>query len=80
MSYRGQFWLTIGLITAFHILNMLLHHWLLSCTGYVLAGLLWILHPMLPERTENTRQNRNIIRLAGGVLILLGVAVHFRFV
>jgi len=73
MTYKVQLWLSVAIILAANILSTLLKHWVWRSLGFVACGLLFILHPVLPKSLEPTRKNLLWVRIAGVILILIGV-------
>ena len=73
LNYSRQLILTIAIVLIFNLLNTLCRHWIFTSIGYALCGLLWIIHPVMIGDREPTKKQLNIIRLAGGVLILIAV-------
>lgn len=73
MNYKHQLSLTILILIIFNGLNMLLHHWIFTSIGRCLAGLLWVLHPVMIRDAVPNKRDKLIIRIAGAVLILYGI-------
>ena len=73
LNYARQLILTVAIVLVFNLLNTLLKHWVFTSIGYALCGLLWIIHPVMAGGQEPTRKQLNIIRAAGGILILIGI-------
>ncbi|MCD8161519.1 MAG: hypothetical protein LUE61_10240 [Clostridiales bacterium] len=77
-SFLTQLWIAAGLVVAGFLLSVLLQNGIASNIGWVLAGLLFVLHPVLPQNQEETPGHLWLVRLAGAVVILVGVLVRFR--
>lgn len=73
LNYKNQLLLTVVLILVFNVMNMGFKHWIFTSIGYCLCGLLWVFHPVLAGNAEPSKRNRDVTRLAGVVLILIGV-------
>ena len=73
LNYSRQLLLTIAIVLVFNLLNTLCRHWIFTNIGYALCGLLWIVHPVMAGSREPTKKQLNIIRAAGGVLILIAI-------
>ena len=73
LNYKNQLTITILIGFVFSGLNMLLHHWIFTSIGRILAGLLWVVHPVMFGTVPPTRKQKWIIRGAGIFLILYGV-------
>ena len=73
LNYKRQLLLTVGIVLVFNLLNTLCKHWIFTSIGYALGGLLWIIHPVMIGDRDATKKQLNIIRAAGGVLILIAI-------
>ncbi|MBE6709726.1 MAG: hypothetical protein E7579_01270 [Ruminococcaceae bacterium] len=73
LTYKIQLILSIILILLANILTELLHHWLFRSAGFAVCGLLWIIHPVLPHGAEVSKRTLLWVRLAGILLILIGI-------
>ncbi len=76
--FLTQLWIAVGLVVASFLLSVLLQNGTASNLGWVLAGLLFLLHPVLPQNREKTPGRLWLVRLAGAVVILVGVLVRFQ--
>lgn len=45
--------------------------------AWMLYGLLWLLHPVLPERAAQTSRNLNVVRICGVLILLVGSITKF---
>lgn len=73
LNYKKQLVLTVIIILVFNIMNTLFKHWIFTSIGYCLCGLLWICHPVMIGNVQPTKRNRMVIRVAGVVLIFIGI-------
>ena len=73
LSYKNQLILTCVLILGGNALNMWLHHWLFTSAARFLAGLLWVVHPVMFGPEPATKKQEWIIRCAGIYLMVLAV-------
>ncbi|MBQ2895440.1 MAG: hypothetical protein IJE26_01865 [Oscillospiraceae bacterium] len=73
LNYSRQLILTMAIVLVFNLLNTFLKHWVFTNIGYALCGLLWIIHPVMAGGREPTKKQLNIIRIAGGVFILMAI-------
>lgn len=76
LNYKKQLLLTVVIILVFNIMNTVFKHWIFTSIGYVLCGLLWVFHPVMPvilDDTQSAKRVTNAIRFAGVLLILIGV-------
>ena len=72
LNYKNQLILMVVIVILFNILSDLLDHWIYRNIGFWICGILWILHPVLPQNTVHNKKNLNIVRIAGIILILIG--------
>ena len=79
LTYRKQVALGVIIIILANILTDVLNFWLYRSIGFGICGLLWIIHPVVPDRMEANRQTLLWTRIAGTILILIGVftRVHY---
>lgn len=76
LTYKTQMILSVVLILVANILTTLLKHWIYRSIGFVLCGLLWVIHPVLIKQEETTVLSEKTIkwvRISGVILILIGV-------
>ena len=73
LNYKNQMILSLAIVLVACILGSILKHWLFRSAAYWLCGLLWIIHPVFPGGAEVTKRTLGWMRLAGVVLILIGV-------
>lgn len=79
LTYKNQLLLSCVIILLFNILNTIFHHWILSSIGWWLCGFLWVIHPVSTKNMEHTKKNLLIIRIAGVMLVIVGLVVRFNF-
>lgn len=79
LTYKNQLILTCVISILFSVLNTFFKHWIFSSVGWCLCGLIWIIHPVGTKNMEPTKRNLLIIRLAGVILVLVGLFVRFHF-
>ena len=72
-SYKSQTILAVVLILLANILTDVFRHWIYRSAGFVLCGLLWIFHPVAPAGMEETKDALRWIRIAGIILIFIGI-------
>ena len=73
LTYKVQLILSLILILLANILTEILHHWIYRSAGFILCGLLWIVHPILPYGAEVSKRTLLWVRIAGILLILIGI-------
>lgn len=79
LTYKNQHIVSIIIVIFCFILANLLKLGFLSNIGFVLSGILWILHPVSPASLAHFPKNKrkNIVRIGGAVLIVLGITIRF---
>lgn len=80
LNYRGQMAICVILIILANILTDALDFWLYRSLGFVICGLLFIVHPVVPRHMQANQKALFLTRVGGVILILIGVftRVHFR--
>ena len=73
LTNQRQLFLTFVIAILFNLMNALFSHWIFSSIGKCICGLIWVIHPVLPEGDAATEKQRNIIRLVGVLIIIYGV-------
>ncbi|MBR3998493.1 MAG: hypothetical protein IKI93_09145 [Clostridia bacterium] len=73
LTYKVQLILSLILILLANILTEILYHWIYRSAGFILCGLLWIVHPVLPHGAEVSKRTLLWVRIAGILLILIGI-------
>ncbi len=73
LNHSKQLALSVCLIILFNVLDTVLKHWIFHTIGFCVVGLLWIIHPVMKNDKTPTKKEKNIIRLAGFIIILLGL-------
>jgi len=61
------------IILATNVISTLMKHWVYRSAGFVLCGLLWIIHPVLPKGAEVSKRTLRWTRIAGLILVLTGI-------
>ena len=73
LTYKAQMMVSLMIILLANVIGSVLKHWICRSTGFVICGLLWIIHPVLPDGAEATQRTLLWTRAAGLILILIGV-------
>lgn len=73
LTYKKQMMLCLGIILLFNVLTTVLKHWIFHSIGFVACGILWIVNPVLLPSAAATPKNIRATRIAGGILILIGI-------
>lgn len=79
VTFTQRLWITAILVVIGNIFTEIFHHWAFRSAAWVICGLLHILRPALPANAENSKKMRLAVRIAGVILILIGVftRVHY---
>ena len=73
LNWRKQNALCVLLVIVGHILTDTLDNCVWRNTAFVICGLMYILHPVLPSNVAPTSQTLRWVRIAGVILILIGI-------
>ena len=65
--------LSVIIIIVFNILSTVFQHWIFRNIGFVLCGLMYLTHPIVPQNAPANKQMLWAIRIAGVILILIGI-------
>ena len=73
LSYQSQKIISIVIILLANVISTIAKHWIYRSAGFVICGLLWVIHPVLANSTEAPPKAVFWTRIAGIILILIGV-------
>lgn len=73
LTYKVQIIASVVVILLANVLSTIATHWVYRSAGFVICGLLWIIHPVFPKDTEVSKKTFLWMRIAGLILILIGV-------
>ena len=73
LNYKNQLILAIGIVVICLVLTIVLRNLLFRMIGFCLSGLLYAIHPVTPEGEESNKELKKFIRLAGILLICIGL-------
>ena len=73
LTYRNQMILAIGIVVIFFVLTIVFRNLLFRTIGLCLSGLLYTIHPVAPEGEESNKELKRVIRIAGILLICIGL-------
>ena len=73
LSYRSQMILAIGIFVICLVLTIVFRNLLFRTIGLCLSGLLYAIHPVLPVGEESNKELKKLIRMAGIILICVGL-------
>lgn len=73
LTYKVQMIVSIVVIILANILTEAFDSWIYRSVGFGICGLMWIIHPVLPNGAELSKRTVLWTRIAGVILILIGV-------
>ena len=73
LTYKAQMIVSLAIILLANVISTMLKHWIYRSGGFVICGLLWLIHPVLPNGAEVSKRTLLWTRIAGVILILIGV-------
>lgn len=73
LSYNAQMIISVVIIVLANILSDVFDFWLYRSIGFGICGIIWIIHPVVPSHMEANKRAILWTRIAGAVLILIGV-------
>lgn len=82
LTFKQQAWLMAGILVCGFVLSTIFKQGFFSNIGWVLAGLLFIVHPVCPESwkwrygDDDKRMQRDY-RIAGVVVVFIGLITRF---
>ncbi len=82
LDYKRQCWLAVGIVLFCFILAKFTGWAVAPNVGWVLAGLLSIVHPLVPESIKwryagDEKKMARDARIAGAVVVLVGLITKF---
>lgn len=72
-AYKAQMLISVIIILLANVISTILKHWIYRSGGFVICGLLWLIHPVLPNGAEVSKRTLLWTRIAGVILILIGI-------
>lgn len=78
-EFRKQLIASVIVVLIFSVMNAVFKHWIFSSIGYCVDGLLWIIHPVKINDIQPKKKQFIECRVAGGILILLGIMLRAKF-
>lgn len=73
LTYKAQMIICLVIILLANVMSTMLKHWIYRSGGFVICGLLWLVHPVLPNDAEVSKKNLLWTRIAGIILIFIGI-------
>ena len=79
LTYEAQLTISFIMVILGNILTDIFDFWIYHSIAYVICGLLFIVHPVIPKRLEGSEKAVFWTRIAGVILILIGIftRVHY---
>lgn len=79
MTYKTQLIATVVIVILANGVAEVFKHWIYRSIGFIICGLLWIIRLVLPNSAEVSKRTLLWVRIAGVVLILIGIftRVHY---
>jgi len=79
LTYEAQLTISFLIVILGCILSDIFNFWIYHSIAYVICGLLAIMHPVVPKRLEGIDKAVFWTRIAGVILVLIGIftRVHF---
>ena len=79
LTYKVQTIVSVIIIILANIITEIFDFWIYRSIGFAICELLWIVHPVLPIGAEVSKKTLGWVRLAGVILVLIGVftRVHY---
>ena len=73
LTYKAQMILSVVIIILANILTDIFEIWIYRSLGFAVCGLLFIVHPVVPNGMEANKKAIFWTRIAGVILIFIGV-------
>ena len=73
LTYKAQMLICLVIILLANVISTVLKHWIYRSGGFVICGLLFIVHPVVPKHLEGIEKAVFWTRIAGVILILIGI-------
>ena len=79
LTYKAERNLSVIIIILANILSDVFQHWIYISVGWGIIGLMFIVHPVVPDKFEGNEKAIFWVRIAGVIAILIGVftRVHY---
>ena len=79
LTYEAQLTISFFLVILGNIFSDIFDFWIYHSMAYIIGGLLFIVHPVVPKRLEGIEKAVFWTRIAGVILILIGIftRVHY---
>ena len=77
LSFKRQVILGLLLMAVSFICATVFKRGILYNIGWVLYGLLFLLHPVFPENVQTDKKHYHMLRAVGALIIIIGITTHF---
>lgn len=79
LTYFAQMIVSIIIVILGNIMTDVFNFWIFRSIAFAICGLMFIVHPVVPKRLEGIDKAVFWTRIAGVILILIGIftRVHF---
>ena len=65
--------ITCAIVAIFNLLNIIVKHWIFTTISFVLFGLFWAIHPVLPQNAIQSKGAKLAIRITGMAVVVIGL-------
>lgn len=79
LTYKTQLIVTVVIVILANGVADIFNFWLYRSIGFAICGLLWIIHPVLSKGALITKRTLWWVRIAGIILILIGVFIRVHY-
>lgn len=73
LTYWLQIIISCIIVFLANVASTVLQHWAYRSFGFVICGMLWLIHPVLPKSADISKRTLLWTRLAGVILIFIGI-------
>lgn len=73
LNFKNQVILSVALVILGNLLGTVYQSWIYRSASFVISGVIWIVNPVLGAGIPETEENIKWARVAGVILILIGV-------
>lgn len=79
LNYDAQLTISFILVILGYILTDVFDFWIYRSIAFVICGLLFIVHPVVPNYLETNKKTVFWTRIAGVILVLIGGFTRVRY-
>ena len=79
LTYETQLTISFLIVILGCILSDIFNFWIYHSIAYVICGLLFIVHPVVPKRLEGIDKAIFWTRIAGVILMLIGIFTRVNY-